>query len=210
MSLKSLLLAPLLLALPGLASAAPVFFGEVYESDDRIGSLADALSIVADNAPDATFLSTGIDYPNGSADQVKSKTAIADFLGADGASLSAAVGAVKTTVFRFTGYLDLAAGQETISLRSDDGFRLTIGGNVIGTMDLRPFRETIFEVDAGEGVTAFEIVFFENGGYTGIEFDIDGKTAAPAPTPVPLPAGGLLLVTALGGIAVLRRRAKRA
>ena len=206
MKFKTIIAATALAVLPGLAAAAPVFFGEVYESDSRIGSIDAALSIIDANAPDATFRSTGIDYPNGEIDKVSSKTSIAAFLGVDGATLSAAVGAVKTTVFRFTGFIELAKGVQTFSLRSDDGFRLTIDDNLIGKANLRGFSESKFELDAGSGVVPFEIVFFENGGVTGIEFEIDGAIAAPAPSPVPLPAGGLLLLTALGGAAALRRK----
>jgi hypothetical protein len=51
--------------------------------------------------------------------------------------------------------------------------------------------------------------------FAGTEFylasaDYVGSTAQNAPTPAPLPAGGVLLLTALGGMAVARKRAKKA
>lgn len=189
-------------------AAAATFDGEFWD-ETSVGSLNDAIGVIGSRAADATFASTAIDYPNGARNNTPSSGTLGNFLGTDAASLSGEAGTTLTgSIFRFTGFLDLLAGVQTFSVASDDGFRLTIGGVEIGSAGRRPFRTSTFDVDAGEGVTAFELIFFEDGGLTGVEFFVDGALAAPvdAPAPVPLPAGLPLMLGALGLAGVVARR----
>lgn len=116
------------------------------------------------------------------------------------------------SVFRFTGYLDLGAGSHSFKVSSDDGFRLTLPEltYVSGTTSAndRSFSSSTSTFSAAvAGIYAFELYFYENGGFTGVEFYVDGALATPASLPaVPVPAAGLLLLGALGSFAVARRR----
>ncbi|MEM9796846.1 MAG: PEP-CTERM sorting domain-containing protein [Pseudomonadota bacterium] len=190
----------------GSASAA-TFQGEFWDVSG-VSGLDSALSVIDSRAADATFESTGIDYPNGSPDRLSSGSSLATFLGSDAASLSGLASTALTgSIFRFTGFLDLAAGLQTFSLSSDDGYRLTIGGTEVGVFSgLRPVRTDTFSVDPGAGFTAFELIFYENRGNTGVTFSVDGQIAQPSPVPLPATLPLLLGALGLGGLAARRKQ----
>lgn len=190
---------------------AATIAGEFFDAATPIETIADADAFIAANAPTATFESTGVDYPQGAVDTVNNTSTLADFLGTDAASLSGAGDSLlDQSVFRFTGFVDLAPGANTFTVASDDGFRLTIGNLVLEFGAERTFAETTVTSDIGDGLTAFELIFFENTDVLGIEFLIDGVVAAPADPPavIPTPGGLPLALTgvAMLGVAMLRRR----
>ncbi len=195
--------------IPGAVSAA-TFSGEFWDAPSHMHGLGNADAMIASGPATATFQSTGIDYPQGIVGSISDNTTLAAFLGTDAASLSGATTTnLYASVFRFTGFLDLAGGVHRFSVGSDDGFRLTIGDEVIGTAGLRGFNTTHMDYDTGAGgLTAFELIFFENGGSTGVQFSVDGgiAQAAAAPSAVPLPAGLPLLAVALGVFGIVNRR----
>ena len=143
-------------------------------------------------------------------------TSLSIFLGTDGASLVGTNTAdLTTSVFRFTGWLDLAAGTNSFNISSDDGFQLKIDGNVVASFDgNRGFGSTFVEADLGAGPKPFELIYWENGGCTGVVFGMNGNLAefadASTATPVPLPAGLPLLAGGLGAFALARRRQRAA
>jgi len=104
--------------------------------------------------------------------------------------------------------LNLAAGPQQFSVGSDDGFRLTIGGVEIATAGNRGFATTSATRDLGAGLSAFELIFYENGGSTGVNFSINGALAAPAA--IPLPASLPLMLLGLGALGAAMRRRKTA
>ncbi len=187
------------------ASFAATFNAEFWDASVPITNLTTADAIMANGPATATFLSTAIDYPNGSAINISSNTRLADYLGVDAASIiGPATRTITRSVFRFTGFLDLLAGPQSFSVGSDDGFRLSIGGNVIAQQyNQRSFNLTNITTDAGTGKTAFELVYFENAGVTGVVFSIDGGLAVPSP--VPLPSALLLMLAGIAGLGVASR-----
>lgn len=201
--------------LPAVASAA-TFKGEFWDATASIANMGQADDVISAGAATATFLSTGIDYPQGSQDSISDSTHLVDYLGADGASLSGAQTAtLGQSVFRFTGFLNLLAGVQKFAVGSDDGFRLSIGGNVISSFQGgRAFGTTTVMTDAGEGRTAFELIYYENGGDTGVRFRIDDVLAQPAAdineantvAAVPLPAGLPLVLIGLGALGLVSRK----
>lgn len=216
--LKLSLAACCALLIGGVAAqaATTIAHGEFWDRASGLSTIADAEATIAGGAPTATFTSTAIDYPNGAAGHIHDNTTLETFLGADGGSL---VGTNTTnltySVFRFTGWLDLAAGTNTFSVGSDDGFQLKVDGNVLSSYNgNRPFQTTSVDADLGAGLKAFELIYWENSSYTGVEFRINGalaQFAAPGATaPVPLPAGLPLLAGGLGLFALAKRRKRAA
>jgi PEP-CTERM motif-containing protein len=148
-------------------------------------------------ATTATFRSTALDYPNGSANTVGDGTTLAVFLGADAASLSGAGTTTLTgSVFGFDGFIkivnafDTTPGNSTIdvtfSVGSDDGFRLRIGGVVVTEFPTpRVFAFSTGTANfAAEGLYPFALVYFENEILTGLEVcsSIPGGTNPGCPT----------------------------
>lgn len=179
---------------------AATFQGEFWATAGPSASIDAALSAINGVAPTATFISTAIDYPNGSRNVQNSNQSLAQFLGADAASI---VGnpneQITTSVFRFTGFLTLLPGQQNFALSSDDGYRLTINNTTVSEQSgPRSFRTTALDADVGSGRVPFELVFYENFGRTGVEFFIDSLLAEPSP--VPLPATATL---SLAGLTIL-------
>jgi hypothetical protein len=170
--------------------------------------LANADAVIASRAADATFTSTGIDYSTPGNSVFSS---LNDFLGADSASLSGLGGnSVLGTIFRFTGLVNLAAGNNVFNIFSDDGFRLTVGGVEVGSFDaLRAPSSSIVNVAGGAGgLKSFELIYFEAQQVeAALTAKLNGQVIMGE---VPLPAGLPLL---LGGLAVfggLRMRKNRA
>lgn len=216
MRFASIATAALLTFLPFSAQAAS-FVGQFWDSPTGFGTVDQAIAYADNNAVTGTFTSTTIDYPNGSTGSMSDYTSITTFLGVDGLSYSGVVPSnLKTSVIRISGTFVPGAGSKTYSVGSDDGFALTVGGTEISRYsNPRGFRYTNVNHDAGSGPVDFVLTYYENYGYTGLHFKIDGQTvtnaiAAPSstPAPVPVPAALPLLAGALGALGIARRRAK--
>jgi hypothetical protein len=209
MSIFKIAIVALIGILPGLAQAA-TFRGEFWDATVAIPNMGVADSIIAGGAPTSTFTSTLIDYPRGAATTSSSGVTLATFLGPDAASIVGPSNRTLTrSVFRWTGFINLGAGNRTFTVRSDDGFRLRIGGILVSEQfNQRGFGATNATVNLGAGIKSVELIFFENAGNTGIDFLINNVLAAPvnAPPPVPVPATLPLLLAGLGGLGLMARR----
>ena len=208
---RQLAAAALALGLTTVSAQAATFFGEFWDASTPVSNIAAADAIIAGGDATATFTTEAIDFPQGSNNTVADATSLTDFLGSAAASLAGPAGVGSTTledsVFRFTGMIDLVAGDQDFTVGSDDGFRLSIGGLEIGFDNQRSFGNTTTTADAGSGPTSFELIYFERGGVTGVEFFIDGTLASPSA--VPLPAGLQLMVLGLGALGFVARRRHR-
>ncbi len=193
------------------ASAATIH-AEFWDASRSFSTVDQAIAYTKSNAVTATFESTAIDYPNRGVSVRSGRTSLADFIGTDAATIlgngSARLG---TSVFKFSGRLDLVAGEYEISVGSDDGFRLFFNGiNVAEQVRPRPFRLTTLPVTV-TGTSDFELYYYENFGNTGVEFRIDGGIVDTTfLAPIPLPASFPLLVLALGGLGLVARRRNKA
>lgn len=152
----------------------PGLLGSIYLTPGAITSLAQAEAFVAANPPNAQFVSTGVDYPQGAVN-IGGAT-IGAFLGTDAASLTVpAVGAAVSDrmIFVFDGYINIPAdGNYTFNLGSDDGFDLRIGGNLVSQFATnRGFGVTTATVFLTQGQHDFRLLYWENGGGNGVELD---------------------------------------
>ena len=166
------------------------------------GTIANANAYIAGNGADATFLSTGINYPAGSVygsgDALSDSTPVSTYLGSDATSLTALAGSpsgettaqvlanpLDGTMYVFTGYLAITSAQvnteQTFFLGSDDGSELSIQGQQVVAND----GDHSFGFTSGgntaeftqPGLYAIRFLYYEDGGVTGVEF---GSTLAGA------------------------------
>ena len=126
---------------------------------------------------------------------------------------------------RFGGFLNITAGGEySFQIHSDDGFRLTLGGEQVAIFDGNRAPDSSFvTLMLDSGLYSLELIGWEQGGgfvselswlrpgetsYAVIGSEAGGKalfTAAPVPVPAALP----LVVSALGGLGLVWRRRAR-
>ena len=142
--------------------------GEIWDTDVSLGSIADA---------QAGFVATTIDYPQGATTHISNSASLADLLGGDATSLTGTVPAsIATTVYRFTGFLDLEAGTHSFRIGSDDGYLLLIDGVEVGRREANrgfAYDDWSLSVD-GDHPATVELIWYENQGASGITTLVDG------------------------------------
>src|SRR6185436_295293 len=68
-------------------------------------------------------------------------------------------------------------GTHLVSVRSDDGFLLSLGGNVVAVYaGDRGFETTSQQLTVTGGLYAIDLHYFQNAGADGLRLEIDGKT----------------------------------
>ncbi len=153
----------------------PGLRASIYRSAGGIGGLAAAEAVVSGaGAPDATFIATSLDYPNGAVNNQNGP--VNNFLGADAATLDPpAFGAVagNRLVYVFEGVVNVPAdGIYSFGVSSDDGFNLQIdGATVTQFTGNRGFNNvpTTGNVNLTEGQHDFRLIYWENSGSEGLE-----------------------------------------
>lgn len=201
----------------GAASAAttPGLQGAFWDHNAGLSTIAVAEAVIAGGAPTATFTSTAVDYPNGGTGFVADSTLLSAFLGVDAMSATGtASGDLTQSVFEFTGFLAASAGSHSLAVSSDDGFALWIDGALVSSFDNnRGYGTTTVNWVSSGADAAVRLIYWENSGFTGVQFTIDGENVgaqnAYFGTPdaaVPVPAAAPLLAAALGAFGLLRRR----
>ncbi|MCX6598352.1 MAG: PEP-CTERM sorting domain-containing protein [Acidobacteria bacterium] len=235
----------MLLAIPAFAvdipaSSVPVpllpglgLYGQIWQAVDGNGdpvamNWSNFAQVKADlnvdgRAPDATFIGGLIDYGSGSGNL------IADWLGADAASLSPkGFGSrqLRGAYIRLQGSLAIPDTYNTIALpnqslvfaiTSDDGMRLTIGNEVVAEYDgpRGVDTDTTLVVFGGPGLYPITLEYFnglDDGAVLKLGWDIlQDQNYAAVPTsllyPAPEPANWTLVLAGIGLLAIgVRRR----
>ena len=152
----------------------PGLRGSVYLSGGALNNLAAVNAFISANTPNAQFVSTAVDYPNGAVNS--GGATIAAFLGTDAATLTVpAVGAATADRFIvvFDGFIDVAtAGNYSFDVGSDDGFSLSIDGNLVSQFpNIRGFAVTPGNATLSQGRHSFQLIYWENAGGNGVELN---------------------------------------
>ncbi len=146
--------------------------GQIWRSTSAINNLGDAQSIIAGNAPDATFVASAVDYPQGAQDFTNTGP-LSAFLGSDIGTMSGLPTnyAMERMVFKLSGQIYVPAdGTYQLNVASDDGFQLNIDGSLWSQFTgNRAFTSTNQSGFLSEGFHDIEFIYWENGGQEGFE-----------------------------------------
>jgi len=205
LNLRTLLAIPCLAAFLAVAGSAhaSTFTGSVWQNQAPFpASLPSNTSGLG--APAATFDISGINFnSNGSTDYT-----IGSFLTSGGNSVTnqsagfagLSGNTLNNTIFEFTGFTDLVAGQ-TYNVIHDDGAILYINGVAVINAGAPTAAETSTFVAAATGTFSVDLLYAEvNGAPAVLTSDLV------AATPTPEPSSIILLGSGLIGVAGLVRR----
>ena len=155
----------------GVPSSGTGLRGAAYAPGDRIWSIDRLDEIITANDPDATFVSTKIAYRSRHSD-----TTIAEFLVEDATSI---VGdgdlEMGPSGLTLNGYIYIPSGLHEVSVLSDDGFTLELGG-----VDFSEFpkgrspKETARVAEFEGGLYKIDMSYFDGGGGMTLALLIDG------------------------------------
>jgi len=176
------------------------------------GFSATSSYLASNPASSGTFTATAINYSG------NDTTSIVTFLGSDGASFSGTSGNMADGVIVLKGWIDIAAGNTTLSVNHDDGFRMILDGTNVAQAGC--CGATGVSVDfATAGWHSIELDYNNAmyGNYTGgatLELSENGQTVAASSlstiSPVPESQNAALMLAGLGLIGVAaRRRSKK-
>jgi hypothetical protein len=200
-SLKTLLLAGALAGSVGAAAQAAPFTGSFWNAPaNTLATIGDAITYatITDPTADATFTTSVINYGDASKNWLIGT--LSNFLNGNASNLSSNGGTnFQESVILITGVATFVNGQQ-YKVTSDDGFRLTVNNSVLSefTGIRAPNNSTPAIWTGATGNYAFSLWYFE-GQRTQAQLQANL-------VPVPLPAGGLLLLGGLAGLAALGRR----
>ena len=149
--------------------------GAAYVSNNGIWSMDRFEEVVQSSQPVLTFTASEVHYSGRS-----SSTSIAEFLGDDAASISGGDGdafEMGPSGLVLTGFVYIPEGIHEISVGSDDGFELAIGGvpfsEFAGT---RGHDETARVAQFDGGLYQVDMMYFDAGGWQSLNLKIDGLT----------------------------------
>ncbi|MDF8333659.1 LamG-like jellyroll fold domain-containing protein [Novosphingobium cyanobacteriorum] len=148
--------------------------GEVFDRSTGFDSIDDLIAQSATKAANFHFTASTVDFGGG----WKSGT-LGSFLGENAALNDGGASTDMTTIgMHMKGFVWLSAGQHLVTVRSDDGFRLDLGGSEVSSYPWgRGFSATSEAITvAKDGLYAIDLYYFENYGAEGLRLELDGQT----------------------------------
>ncbi|MCP5007976.1 MAG: hypothetical protein GY941_29190, partial [Planctomycetes bacterium] len=176
--------------------------GEFYDSNVTSNIAAD--SFIGSHSPSASFVSTLMDYPNGSGGTTLNTQSVGTFLGIDDPGITTPLG---SSIFLFSGFIEIdktfdetpttAPVDVSFAIRSDDGMRLKIGGiTVTEFTSPRQFSDTPTIITASfdqAGLYPVEILYWNmSAGNRGAIEWYTSIPGGPANTSSNIPNGGIV------------------
>ncbi|MEM8882274.1 MAG: LamG-like jellyroll fold domain-containing protein, partial [Pseudomonadota bacterium] len=154
----------------GVPSQGTGLAGAAFVPGTRISDI-DKAAEAATGVADATFVSTELAYGAS-----KSDTTVAEFLGVDGASVQGNGDLeMGPSALTFSGYIYIPAGIHELSISSDDGFDLQIGGVDFSEFEgSRATDETARVAEFEGGLYEIDLLYFDQGGAMTLGLSIDG------------------------------------
>lgn len=157
-------------SITGIPSQGTGLLGAAFVPGTSIGNITKA-SEAAAGTPDATFIASELSFA-----AQKSGTTVAEFMGEDAASLSGD-GSLEMgpSTLTFSGFIYIPPGVHQISVVSDDGFDLNIGGVDFSVFENgRATDETARVADFEGGLYEVDLLYFDAGGSMSLLLEIDG------------------------------------
>ena len=147
--------------------------GQVYipPEGENLRSIGKLLELIATSSPEMAFTATELAYSGSSSD-----TTLAEFLGDDANSLTGD-GSVEfgPTGLSLSGYIFIPEGTHEISVSSDDGFLLNVGGvNFSSFLGGRGTDETPRVAEFEGGLYEIDLLYFDGGGRQSLTLLMDG------------------------------------
>ncbi len=154
----------------GIPAEGSGLAGAAYVPGTSIWNIELARAAAA-GTPDATFVTTEFGYGAKHSD-----TSITEFLGEDGASVTGNGDLeMGPSALTFSGYIYIPPGVHEISITSDDGFDLNIGGVDFSEFSSgRSTDSTARVADFDGGLYSFDLLYFDGGGSMTLSVEIDG------------------------------------
>lgn len=149
--------------------------GEVFDRNTGFDSIDDLISQSATKAANFHFTAETVDFGT----PWRENVTLGEFLGDNGALTDGGASTDMTTIgMHLKGFVWLDAGHHLITVRSDDGFRLDLGGSEVSSYPWgRGFSGTSKDINvAKSGLYAVDLFYFENYGGEGLRLELDGQT----------------------------------
>ena len=146
--------------------------GAVYAPGSYIGNTNTLKQVIANQPPDLTFTASQLFYGSRN-----SNTSVSEFLAHDAASLNTDGSGIEMgpSGLSFSGYVYIPPGTHTITVRSDDGFDLNLGGIDFSEYVWgRGTTATEATADFAGGLYQMDLLYFDKGGAMSLSFEIDG------------------------------------
>ncbi len=160
-------------AISGVPITGTGLRGLAYAPGTAIWSLETLDELIATTEPQAAFEVDKISFASNDSD-----TSLAEFLG-DNGQVTDGDGTIEMgpSGLVLTGYVYIPEGDHVISVRSDDGFGLRLGGvDIMEFTGTRRAEETSVEATFEGGLYEIELRYFDGNGGMALGMEIDGFT----------------------------------
>ncbi len=145
--------------------------GKAWADGTKIWSIERLREIIDQTAPTATFELSEFGFRSND-----STTSIAEFLG-DKGEVTSGNGAAQMgpSGMMIEGFIYIPPGEHTVTVRSDDGFALQLGGVGFSAYEgARGTEATTASAQFEGGLYALDLLYFDGGGGMSLSLEVDG------------------------------------